>query len=152
MNFRFTEEQSMLRDMARRWVAERYDLKRRKAAAATGFDRAAWAEIAEMGWQGVALPEAAGGSAGGAVETMIVMEEIGRGLMVEPYLATAVIAPAALTLTGAADDDARLAAIAGGRLGACRRPWRSSPTPRRTPAGLGYTHNHMSPTGTLYST
>ena len=116
MNFRFTEEQSMLRDMARRWVAERYDLKRRKAAAAGGFDRAAWADMAEMGWQGVALPEAAGGSAGGAVETMIVMEEIGRGLMVEPYLPTAVIAPAALMLTGAAAEDARLAAIAGGRL------------------------------------
>ncbi|MEN2976627.1 acyl-CoA/acyl-ACP dehydrogenase (plasmid) [Tistrella bauzanensis] len=116
MNFRYTDEQSMLRDMARRWVDERYDLQRRKAAAATGLDRAAWAAMAEMGWLGVALPEMAGGSAGGAIETMIVMEEIGRGLMTEPYVSTAVIAAGLILDSAAAGDDPRLQAIAAGDL------------------------------------
>ena len=56
-----------------------------------GFSRDNWALFAELGWLGMALPEEFGGSNGSAVETMIIMEVIGRGLMLEPYLASVVL-------------------------------------------------------------
>ena len=68
-----------------------------------GFNRAHWQTFAELGWLGVPFAEADGGFAGGAVESMLLLENFGRGLVVEPYLASVVLAGGALKHAGSAD-------------------------------------------------
>jgi alkylation response protein AidB-like acyl-CoA dehydrogenase len=94
MDFHFTEEQAMLRDTLASYLAENHGFERRQAIVgqAPGWSPALWKPFAEeLGILGAAFPEALGGLGGGAVENMIIMEELGRALSVEPYLATAVI-------------------------------------------------------------
>src|SRR4051812_11228495 len=93
MDFDFTIEQKLLDETVRRLVKDAYDLPKRKTymAAAGGFSREIWARYAEIGLLGLTFPESLGGFGGSAVETMIVMESFGRGLVVEPYLATVVL-------------------------------------------------------------
>ena len=96
MDFNFTDEQEQLRDAVRRWVDKGYSFARRRAAAtAGGFDRAAWDELAELGLCGLYVPETHGGMDMGPVEGMVVMEELGRGIVLEP-LAQALISSAVL--------------------------------------------------------
>ena len=89
------EEQSMLRDSARGLISDKAPVSHlrqlRDAKDATGFSRELWKAFAEMGFSGLLVPEAFGGSGLGCVEAGIVMEEIGRTLMPSPYLATAVL-------------------------------------------------------------
>ena len=94
MNFDFTEEQTLLKDMVERFVAERCtpELRRAVQKSPEGWSRALWKEMAELGLLGVNVPEDDGGLGGGAVETKVVMEALGKGLVVEPYLASAVVA------------------------------------------------------------
>jgi alkylation response protein AidB-like acyl-CoA dehydrogenase len=97
MDFNFTEEQQQLRDAVRRWVDKGYTFARRRAAvSAGGFDRAVWGELAELGLCGLYVPEAHGGLGMGPVEAMVVMEELGRGMVLEP-LTQSLIAGALLT-------------------------------------------------------
>jgi alkylation response protein AidB-like acyl-CoA dehydrogenase len=97
MDFNFTDEQEQLRDAVRRWVDRGYSFARRRAAVqAGGFDRAAWGELAELGLCGLYVPEAHGGLGLGPVEAMVVMEELGRGIVLEP-LVQALISSAVLT-------------------------------------------------------
>ena len=97
MDFNFTEEQEQLRDAVRRWVGKGYSFERRRAAvSAGGFDRAAWGELAELGLCGLFVPEAHGGLGMGPVEAMVVLEELGRGIVLEP-LTQSLIAGALLT-------------------------------------------------------
>jgi alkylation response protein AidB-like acyl-CoA dehydrogenase len=97
MDFYFTEEQDQLRDAVRRWVDRAYLFQRRRAAVqAGGFDRAAWSELAKLGLCGLYVPVAHGGLGLGPVEGMVVMEELGRGIVLEP-VAQALIAGAVLT-------------------------------------------------------
>lgn len=97
MDFDFTEEQEQLRDAVRKWVARSYAFERRRAIVkAGGFSREAWGEMAELGLMGLAIPEAHGGMGFGPVEAMVVMEELGRGIVVEPYAAVALVAAGVL--------------------------------------------------------
>ena len=116
MDFDFTDDQQSLRDAVQRWVDKGYGFERRRATVeAGGFDRAAWGEIAELGLLGLAVPEAQGGMGFGAVEAMVVMEELGRGIVVEPYAAVALVAAPLLVSGGRAPIAAQwLAGIADG--------------------------------------
>lgn len=93
MDFALSEEQQLLKDSVERFVREEYEFEKRRRLAKSeeGFSRANWKQIAELGWLGAGLPEEFGGIGGGAVERMIVMEQIGRGLVLEPYFATVVL-------------------------------------------------------------
>jgi len=98
-----SEEQSMLRDAAKSWVQEKSPVgalrKLRGDGSPFGFDRAAWSEMGQMGWAGVIVPEAYGGSEFGWLSLGLILEEMGRTLAASPLLATSVAA-AALTLGG----------------------------------------------------
>src|ERR1700748_3362038 len=88
-----TEEQSMLRDAARTWTQEKSPVsafrKMRDANMPLGYDPAAFAEMAEMGWTGVIIPEAYGGSDFGYLSLGLILEETGRTLAASPLLASA---------------------------------------------------------------
>ena len=93
MDFDFTDDQEMLRDSVRKWVAKGYDFERRKSIVRSGgFSRDAWREIADLGLTGLYVPEAHGGMGFGPVDAMVVMEELGGGLVLEPYAQAALIA------------------------------------------------------------
>lgn len=94
MDFDLTDEQRLLAESVNRFVADRYaDFEARKAyrAEAKGYAAANWSAMAEMGLLALPLPEDQGGFGGGPLETMLVMEAFGRGLVVEPYLASIVL-------------------------------------------------------------
>ena len=98
MDFDFTEDQESLRDAVRRWVDKGFGFERRHALAkAGGATRAVYAELAELGLAGLAVPEAHGGLALGAIDAMVVAEELGRGLVNAPYAAGALVAPVLLS-------------------------------------------------------
>ena len=85
MDFDFSDDQVQLGDAVRKWVDKGYTFDRRRAAEkAGGFDRAAWNELAELGLCGLYVPEDDGGLGMGPVEGMVVMEELGRGIVLEP--------------------------------------------------------------------
>ena len=85
MDFDFSDDQVQLGDAVRKWVDKGYTFERRRAAEkAGGFDRAAWNELAELGLCGLYVPEDDGGLGMGPVEGMVVMEELGRGIVLEP--------------------------------------------------------------------
>ena len=89
MNFDFTDDQEQLRDAVRKWVGKGYDFERRKAiTAAGGFSRQAYGELAELGLTGLYIPESSGGMGMGPIEGMVVMEELGRGMVLEPLAQT----------------------------------------------------------------
>jgi len=93
MDFDFSDDQEMLRDSVRKWVDKGYDFERRRAIVkAGGFSREAWREIADLGLAGLYVPEAHGGMGFGPVDAMVVMEELGRGLVLEPFAQSALIA------------------------------------------------------------
>ena len=95
MDFSFTEEQTLLRDTVASYLADHYDFDKRRAAIATpaGWRPEVWKAFAEeLGILGASFPEDLGGLGGGATEVMVVMEEFGKALVVEPYLGTVVIA------------------------------------------------------------
>jgi alkylation response protein AidB-like acyl-CoA dehydrogenase len=97
MDFDFTEDQVSLRDAVARWVDKGFSFERRhQLAKAGGQSRGVYAELAELGLTGLAVPEAHGGMAFGPVEAMVVMEELGRGLVSAPYAAAALMTPALL--------------------------------------------------------
>jgi alkylation response protein AidB-like acyl-CoA dehydrogenase len=102
MNFALSEEQDMLQKSARDFVARESNLKRIRALREdkTGFSPEVWKKMAELGWLGIPFPEEYGGLGQGVVETIVVMEELGRGLMPEPFLSTVLLAGNALLLAG----------------------------------------------------
>jgi alkylation response protein AidB-like acyl-CoA dehydrogenase len=113
------EEQRMLAKTAREFVAEKSPVSRvrrlRDTNDATGFSRALWAEMAELGWLGLELPEAYGGVGLGFFELCAVLEEAGRRLMPEPFVSTLLLGAQALRLGGTeAQKEAHLPAIAAG--------------------------------------
>ncbi len=117
MDFSFSEEQTLLKDSVEKFIQNDYGFEARQKAAKgdTGFSEALWTQFAELGWLGVPFPESDGGFGGSAVDTMIIMEQFGRGLVVEPYLATVVLAGGALKLAGSTDQKAsHLASIIDG--------------------------------------
>src|SRR5450432_2243549 len=101
-----TEEQSMLRDSARTWTQEKSPVaafrKMRDSGAPLSYDPAAFAEMAQMGWTGVIIPEEFGGSDFGYLSLGLILEETGRTLTASPLVATALAAASALILAGTA--------------------------------------------------
>ena len=103
MDFDLTEEQRLLKDSIDRFMADRYgDFEKRKAhqSGARGYSAALWSGLAELGVLALPFAEDDGGIGGGAVETMIVMEAMGRALAVEPYMASVVLGGGFLRLGG----------------------------------------------------
>ena len=104
MNFALSEEQQMLQQMVRDFVSRESSLKRIRALREdpVGFSRKVWGQMAELGLLGITLPEADGGGGMGMVEMVVVMEELGRGLMPEPMLSTVLLAAHAIRYGGTA--------------------------------------------------
>ncbi|MEZ5557195.1 MAG: acyl-CoA dehydrogenase family protein [Pseudomonadales bacterium] len=102
MDFSFSEEQTLLRDSVERFVQNDYAFEARQKIVRQeqGFSSENWKTFAELGWLGVSFPESDGGFGGGAIETMLLMEQFGRGLVVEPYVPTVVLAGGALKIAG----------------------------------------------------
>ena len=115
------EEQTMIRDGAKSWVQEKSPVtafrKMRDSGNEDGFDRAAWKEMAEMGWAGILIPEELGGTGLGYMTLGLVLEETGRTLTASPLISTALTATTALLLGGnEAQKKKYLPAIAEGKL------------------------------------
>jgi pimeloyl-CoA dehydrogenase small subunit len=113
MDFELSNEQQLLKDSADRLIADRYDMQARNRILESdgGWSREIWSTLAELGFLGLPFSGADGGFDGGPVEQMLVLEAFGRGLLVEPYLATVVLGGSAVALAGS---DARRAEILGG--------------------------------------
>lgn len=119
MDFTLSEEQRIFRESIARFLTDEYAFDKRQEIVATGpgFLDAHWQRFAELGWLAAALPEAYGGVDGSALETMVVMEQFGRGLLATPYFATVVLGGSLLTLGGSEDQkQALLPAVAAGAL------------------------------------
>lgn len=113
MDFDFSDDQVSLRDAVARWVDKAFPFERRHAIArAGGATRDVYAELAELGLTALAVPEAHGGMGFGPVEAMVVMEELGRGLVNAPLAQGALVAPALLAQAPAALQAAWLPKIA----------------------------------------
>jgi alkylation response protein AidB-like acyl-CoA dehydrogenase len=113
MHFVLTDEQRMLQESVDRFVERDYDFEHRRALTATdqGFSDEHWKTFAELGWLGVPFPEEQGGYGGGLVEAGLILEGLGRGLVVEPYLWTVVVGGGLLSLAGR--DDLLAEVVAG---------------------------------------
>ncbi|MFZ2158626.1 MAG: acyl-CoA dehydrogenase, partial [Bradyrhizobium sp.] len=119
MDLTLSDEQRLLRESVDRFIAETYnaDHRRRAANEPAGFSPAIWKQFAELGWLALPIAEAYGGLGAGAVETGIVMEAFGRGLVSEPYLSTVVIGAALVAACGTdAQKQAILPKVADGSL------------------------------------
>jgi alkylation response protein AidB-like acyl-CoA dehydrogenase len=119
MDFDFTEEQRLLKESLDRLIADRYGFEQRRSYAQSpeGWSRPLWRQLAELGLLGLPFAERFGGSDGGPVETMIVMEGLGQALALEPYLATVVLGGGFLRHGGStAQQTALLPRIASGEL------------------------------------
>lgn len=116
MDFTFTDEQQMLRTALAGFLAARYDLEKSRSAVKTGAGRQPeiWRGLAELDVLGLTLPEETGGSGGGPVESMIIAEELGRALVVEPYVDTVVVGGGLLRRSGGETAQAVLRQIAEG--------------------------------------
>ena len=120
MDFEYSDEQRMLKDSIDRLIGPAYDdLGKRKATQAQGpgYNEELWSKYAELGLTALPFSEEDGGFGGGPVETMLVMEAVGRGLALEPYLATVVMGGNLLRLGGTpAQREACVPSIADGSL------------------------------------
>jgi alkylation response protein AidB-like acyl-CoA dehydrogenase len=94
MDFSFNDEQTLLRDSIHKYLSAKYDTaaRMRIVTSAEGYSRECWQEFAELGLLAAPFLEEYGGLGGGAVETMVIMEEFGRRLVVEPFVETVVLA------------------------------------------------------------
>jgi pimeloyl-CoA dehydrogenase small subunit len=119
MDFDLSDEQRLLTDSVTRLMADQYSFAARKLYLQQdhGWSQALWSQFAELGLLGLPFAEEYGGFGGGPVETMLVMEQFGRALVVEPYVATVVLAGTAIRLAGNADQkQVLLPQIAEGKL------------------------------------
>ena len=105
MDFSFSDEQTLLQESVSRFITNDYGFESRQkhSRSDAGYSLENWQTFAELGWLGVPFSENHGGFGGGAVETMLMMEEFGKGLVVEPYLATVVACGSALNEFGSED-------------------------------------------------
>lgn len=110
MDFDLSDDQRLLKDSVDRLIADRYAFDSRKKIMAEpgGWSRDMWAQFAELGLLGLPFPEAQGGFGGGPVETMLVMEAIGRGLVLEPFLPTVILGGGLIQAAGSAEQQKTL--------------------------------------------
>ena len=118
MHFDLSEERQMLADTTRRFIADRYDINVRHANAKLeeGFNRETWSELADLGLIGALLPGDVGGYGGTGEDIAVVFETLGRGLVVEPFLATGVLGAGALVAAGSDAQKALLENVMAGKL------------------------------------
>jgi alkylation response protein AidB-like acyl-CoA dehydrogenase len=119
MDLTLSDEQRLLRESVDRFIAETYDAdhRRRVAADPLGFSPAIWKQFADLGWLALPIEETHGGLGGGAIETGILMEAFGRGLVTEPYLSTVVIGAGLISECGSdAQKQGILPRVADGSL------------------------------------
>ena len=104
MDFSFSEEQTLLQDSIEKFIQNDYAFERRQQIVQEeqGYSPDNWRTFAELGWFGVPFAEADGGFGGSAVESMIMCEQFGKGLVVEPFLATVVLSGRAVAIGGSA--------------------------------------------------
>jgi alkylation response protein AidB-like acyl-CoA dehydrogenase len=93
MNFELSEEQKMIQQSVERFVQENYDLSNRIKISEEdpGFSKEYWSSMAELGWLGLAFSEEDGGFGGNQIDTLVLMEQFGKGLVLEPFLANIVL-------------------------------------------------------------
>ncbi len=113
MNFELSDEQQLLQDSVARFVSDNYDLESRTklVAGKSGFSKEHWSTMAELGWFSLPFTEADGGFGGNQIDTMVVMEQIGKGLVVEPFYASVVLGGG--ILRRAANQDQKTALLPG---------------------------------------
>jgi alkylation response protein AidB-like acyl-CoA dehydrogenase len=120
MNFNFTDEQEQLREMLQRFVRQDYSFEKRRELleSSAGFSREVWKQLAELGVLAMTIPEAHGGLGGTAVDTLVIMDALSRGLLLEPYLSTVVMGAGLIARAGTAEQcaDVLPAVAAGERL------------------------------------
>ena len=110
MDLSYTEDQTLLADSVARFVRNEYGFETRRALAASdaGFDAANWKTFAELGWLAIPFAEADGGLGGDPVAAMVLMEQFGRGLVVEPYAPSVLLGGALIAAAGSAAQRERL--------------------------------------------
>ncbi|MEH6558240.1 MAG: acyl-CoA dehydrogenase family protein [Oceanicoccus sp.] len=110
MDFSYSEEQQMLQDSIGKFISQDYDWDSRQAIAKSdqGFSTEHWQLFAELGWLTVPFKEEDGGFGGSAVDLIVMMEEFGKGLLVEPFLANTVLTGAALAEAASDEQKAQL--------------------------------------------
>ena len=110
MNFDLSEEQQLLKDSVDRFVSDNYDLDTRQKLSKNeaGFSDTYWQTMAELGWLGVTVPEAHGGFGGNQADTMVLMEAFGKGLVLEPFFASAVLGTRAIVSGGSEELQSKL--------------------------------------------
>jgi alkylation response protein AidB-like acyl-CoA dehydrogenase len=119
MDFNLTEEQQQLSDAMQRFVAKEYGVERRKQILKTpeGFSREVWQQLGELGFLALQIPEEHGGMGAGATEMMLMMNAIGKGLLLEPYLPSAILGAALIRELGLAEQkEAILPKLATGEM------------------------------------
>src|ERR1700722_4533082 len=119
MEFNYSEEQLALQDTLQRFISRDYDFDKRRSfsASSLGYSAEAWSQYAELGLLALPFPEEFGGLGGNAVDIMLVMEQFGQGLLLEPFVSTVVTCGG--LLRDAASDALKqklLPQIAGGKL------------------------------------
>ena len=110
MDFELSSEQTLLKDSVDRFIADRYDFESRQKLAHSdlGYSQSNWSLMAEMGWLGLPFSEEVGGFGGSPVETALLMESFGTGLLLEPYLSTILLGGRIIELAGTADQKNRI--------------------------------------------
>jgi|TARA_B110000971_G_scaffold217724_1_gene255167 alkylation response protein AidB-like acyl-CoA dehydrogenase len=105
VNFDISSEQNILQDSVDRFVQDHYELDKRQLLVLTeqGFSNDNWQTMAELGWLGVSVPEAHGGFGGNEIDTMILMQAFGKGLVLEPFFASTVLGAKAIADGGSED-------------------------------------------------
>lgn len=102
MNFDLSPEQQLLSDSVERFISDQYPLDQRQLTVLSeqGFSTEHWQTMAELGWLGASIPEQYQGFGGTQADTMVLMEQLGKGLVLEPFFASAVLAASALKYGG----------------------------------------------------
>ncbi|MFT5064183.1 MAG: alkylation response protein AidB-like acyl-CoA dehydrogenase [Gammaproteobacteria bacterium] len=110
MDFKYTEEQTQLADLISRFVSKGYDFDTRRENIATkgGFDPGVWTQLAEMGVFAMTIPEEYDGLGGNSVDTLVIMQELGKGMLTEPYLATVVLGAGLIAAAGSIEQKAAI--------------------------------------------
>ncbi len=119
MDFSFSDEQNLLQESLSKFIQNDYGFEDRQKSAANerGYAEANWKQFAELGWLGMPFSEADGGYGGSAVDTMLMQEQFGKGLIVEPFMPTVVLAGGAVKIAGDAAQKAKyLAGIIDGSM------------------------------------
>jgi len=119
VDFKLTEEQQMLQETAERLVRDVYDFDSRNkfSESEAGFSTAFWQQMGELGLTAIPFAEELGGFGGSGIETMLIMEQLGRGICLEPYMESVILAGGLIAQLGSdAQQEALIGEIASGQL------------------------------------